>query len=91
MSMSAGGRSVKVEADVSNSSSNINNDRAEIVLDNQKLVIEFASDQITLDGKEYAQLPSGTKEIDIQFNSGKLTILADGSEVTPSVEAEKSE
>jgi hypothetical protein len=49
----------------------------------RKLEINFATLRIALNGAEIAKLPANTKEVEVQYTSGKLTVSADGSVLGP--------
>ena len=54
---------------------------AVISLGGKKVVVEFDKGRVLLDDIEQAKLPAGTKEVEIQFVGGKLSITADGTAV----------
>jgi hypothetical protein len=71
---------LKTTADVSVSTV-INDNRAVVGLGGQTLAVEFDKGQILLDDTEKAKLPAGTKEVEIQYVAGKLSVTADGTAV----------
>jgi hypothetical protein len=54
-------------------------ERAVVSFGGRKLAVEFDTGQVVLDDKEKAKLPAGTKEVEIHFIGGKLTVKADGT------------
>jgi hypothetical protein len=54
---------------------------AVVNLGKRKLVVEFDKGRVLLDDTEPAKLPTGTKEVQINFLAGKLTVTADGTAV----------
>jgi hypothetical protein len=77
---SSGPHKVTARTDVPLSSW-IQNDRAVVTFGGRKLVIEFANDRLILDDRAQAKLPAGTKEIEIRYAGGKLSVTADGVDV----------
>ena len=51
-------------------------------------MVEFDKERIFLDDATQVKLPSGTKEVQIRFAGGKLSVTADGADV-PRPEATK--
>ena len=48
------------------------------------LDVDFENGRVMLNEAEYAKLPAGTKDVEIEFRSGNLTVKADGKEVPKS-------
>jgi hypothetical protein len=57
-------------------------EKAVVDFGGRKLTIEFDKGQVLLGDTEKATLPAGTKEVDIHFVGGKLTVTADGTPVS---------
>ena len=60
----------------------VQDERAVLVFGGRKLAIEFDRGRVLLDDQEKAKLPAGTKEVEIQFLGGKLSMTADGAAVS---------
>jgi len=54
-------------------------ERAVVSFGGRKLAVEFDTGQVILDDNEKVTLPAGTKEVEIHFVGGKLTVKADGT------------
>ena len=54
-------------------------ERAVVSFGGRKLAVEFDTGQVVLDDTGKAKLPAGTKEVEIHFVGGKLTVKADGA------------
>jgi hypothetical protein len=52
---------------------------ATVQLDQHTVVVEKS--RVLLDGKELATLPSGVAKLELEMNSGELTVRADGKQV----------
>jgi hypothetical protein len=78
-----GSHRLKTVADVPTSST-INEERAVVSLGGRKLSVEFDRGQIFFEEKEKEKvsLPAGTKEVEIQFVGGKISVKADGKVIT---------
>jgi hypothetical protein len=63
-------------------SSTISDERAVVTFKERKLTIDFAAGQVLLDETKKAKLPTGTKELEIRFVGGKLSLKADGTIVS---------
>ena len=61
----------------------IQNERATVRFGGKTLVVEFDKGRALLDDIEKAKLPAGTKEVEVRFVDGKLTMTADGQVVLP--------
>ena len=57
-------------------------DSAFVDFNKQKLVVDFGKGRVLLDDTEQAKLPDGTKDVEVQFVGGKLSITADGTAVS---------
>jgi hypothetical protein len=75
-----GSHRLKSVMDVSVSSS-IQDDKAVVSFGGRTLDIEFDKGYALLDHTEKSKLPVGTKEIEIRFVGGKLSVMADGAEL----------
>jgi hypothetical protein len=73
-----GSHRIKTIVDVSTSTV-LQDERAVVSLGERKLAVEFDTGQVFLDDNEKAKLPAGTKEVEIHFMGGKLTVKADGT------------
>jgi hypothetical protein len=60
----------------------VQDERAVIDFGGRKLAVEFDKGRILLDDAEKAKLPAGTKEVEVQFLGGKLSVTADGAAVS---------
>jgi hypothetical protein len=78
---------IKAHADVPMSSA-IQNDQAVVEFSGHRLVVEFGKGQIVLDNTPPVNLPAGTKDIEVWFAGGKLSVTANGTDV-PRPEASK--
>jgi hypothetical protein len=56
-------------------------ERAVLSFGGQTLTLEFDKGRVLLDGAEKAKLPTGTKQVEVQFVGGKLSVMADGNAV----------
>jgi hypothetical protein len=66
-------------------STEFQDERAVLSFGGRTLTLAFDKGQVLLDGAEKAKLPTGTKEVEVQFVGGKLSVTADGTAVvTPS-------
>jgi hypothetical protein len=72
-------------------SSTISDERAVVTLGARKLTIDFAAGQVILDDSRKANMPAGTKEVEIRFVGGELSLKADGTAVTIPVESRPAE
>jgi hypothetical protein len=75
-----GSRTVKTIMDVSVSTV-VQDEHTVVSFGGRTLTLEFDKGRILLDGTEKAKLPAGTKEVEIQFVGGKLSVTADGAVV----------
>ena len=83
-----GSHRIKTSMDVPISTS-MQNEKAVINFGGRKLAVEFDTGQVFLDDNEKAKLPAGTKEVEVQFVGGKLTVKADGTALSiPSTPSE---
>jgi hypothetical protein len=73
-----GPHQIKTIADVPISTA-MKDERAVVSFVGRKLAVEFDTGQVILDDNEKAKLPAGTKEVEIHFVGGKLTVKADGA------------
>jgi hypothetical protein len=76
-----GSRRIKTIMDVIVSTV-VQDERAVVSFGGRKLAVEFDKGRVLLDDTERAKLPAGTKEVEIQFLGGKLSVTADGAAVT---------
>jgi hypothetical protein len=76
----AGPHTLKVHTDVPHYTW-IQGPRAGSSFDGHELVVEFNTERVLLDNTPAAKLPTGTKEVEIRFAGGKLSITADGADV----------
>lgn len=83
----SGAYKVKTNTDVPLNSW-IQGERATVNFAGRKIVVEFDKERILLDDATQVKLPSGTKEVQIRFAGGKLSVTADGADV-PRPEATK--
>jgi hypothetical protein len=74
-----GDREVKASLDGSGFISR-QGDAAVISFGGGKLLVDKAS--VQLDGNELAKLPEEAKQVEVDYTAGKLTITADGTEVS---------
>jgi hypothetical protein len=51
------------------------------------LDVDFENSRVMLNEAEYAKLPAGTKDVEIEFLSGNLTVKAEGKELPKSVKS----
>jgi hypothetical protein len=72
-----GSHRIKTVSDV-NVSTEIHDERAIVGFGGRKLAVQFDLGQIILDDKEKVKLPDETKEVEVQFLGGKLSVKADG-------------
>jgi hypothetical protein len=73
-----GSHRIKTIADVPISTA-MQDERGVVSFSGRKLAVEFDTGQVVLDDNEKAKLPAGTKEVEIHFVGGKLTVKADGT------------
>jgi hypothetical protein len=76
-----GSHRVKTTMDVP-ASTVVQDEKAVVDFGGRKLTIEFDKGQVLLGDTEKATLPAGTKEVDVHFVGGKLTVTADGAPVS---------
>ena len=62
-------------------STDFTDETATIRFGGRKALIDFEKEQVSLDERHELKLPAGTKSVEIQFLSGKLSIAADGADV----------
>jgi|SRR5579864_604980 len=75
-----GSHRLKTSMDVSASTS-FHDERAVVSFGGQTLTVEFDRGRVLLDDAEKAKLPSGTKEVEVHFVGGKLSVKADGTDI----------
>jgi hypothetical protein len=56
-------------------------ERAVVSFGGRKVAVEFDRGRVVVDGAGDAKLPAGTKEVEIEFLGGKLSVKADGTAV----------
>jgi hypothetical protein len=71
---------VKTTMDVSVSTA-FQDERAVVSFGGRTLAVEFDKGRVLLDDTEKAKLPAGTKEVEVDFVGGKLSVTADGTAV----------
>jgi hypothetical protein len=65
-----------------NVSTVVQDERAVVSFGERKLTVEFDQGRVLLDDTEKAKLPAATKEVEIRFLGGKLSMTADGVAVS---------
>jgi hypothetical protein len=60
------------------------NNHLVVDIQGRHLDVDFENSRVMLNEAEYAKLPAGTKDVEIEFRSGNLTVKADGKEVPKS-------
>jgi hypothetical protein len=64
------------------SSATIQDESGTISFGQRKVAIDFAKGHVVVDGTRTAGLPVGTKEVEVRFVGGELSLKADGKAVT---------
>ena len=81
-----GDHKLRVQADAP---ANVVGSKNHIVADIQgrHLDVDFENGRVMLNEAEYAKLPAGTKDVEIEFRSGNLTVKVEGKEVPKSAKS----
>jgi hypothetical protein len=56
-------------------------EKAVVSFDGRTLTLDFDKGRVLIDDAEKAKLPTGTKEVEVRFVGGKLTVTADGTAI----------